>query len=40
MKKDIHPDYHRIKVLVQAPGFKHLAVRVRDGYAANDPHTD
>jgi len=33
-------DYHRVKVLVQAPGYKHLSVRARDGYAGNDASTN
>jgi VWFA-related protein len=33
-------DYHRVKVLVRAPGFKNLSVRARDGYAGHDVSTD
>jgi len=33
-------DYHRVKVFVAAPGFKHLSVRARDGYASSDTATD
>jgi Ca-activated chloride channel homolog len=33
-------DYHRVKVLVRAPGFKRLSVRSRDGYAGHDANTD
>jgi VWFA-related protein len=33
-------EYHRVKVLVHAPGFTHLAVRVRDGYAVNETSTN
>jgi len=33
-------DYHRIKVLVRAPGYKHLSVRSRDGYSGNDSTAD
>jgi Ca-activated chloride channel family protein len=33
-------DYHRVKVLVRAPGFKQLAVRVRDGYSTDETNTD
>ena len=33
-------DYHRLKVLVHAPGFTHLSVRVRDGYAVNEAGTN
>ena len=33
-------DYHRVKVFVRAPGFKHLSVRARDGYAANEASTN
>jgi VWFA-related protein len=33
-------EYHRVKVLVRAPGFKHLSVRARDGYAGLEAHAD
>jgi Ca-activated chloride channel homolog len=33
-------DYHRIKVLVQAPGFKKLSVRSRDGYSDDESGTN
>ena len=33
-------DYHRVKVVVQAPGFKRLSVRSRDGYAGHDANAD
>ena len=33
-------DYHRVKVVVQAPGYKNLSVRARDGYTASDTGAD
>jgi Ca-activated chloride channel family protein len=33
-------EYHRVKVLVRAPGYKHLSARARDGYSGSDSHAD
>ena len=33
-------EYHRVKVMVRAPGFKNLSVRARDGYTASDTSAD
>jgi VWFA-related protein len=33
-------DYHRVKVLVRAPGYKHLSVRARDGYSGSESTAD
>jgi len=29
-------EYHRVKIIVRAPGYKNLSVRARDGYTAGD----
>jgi VWFA-related protein len=36
---NVDGEYHRVKVLVRAPGLKNLSVRVRDGYAISEPVT-